>query len=183
MRGRGGVDKVIFKLNQQAEIVLGRVALGVEMGIGNLEITTDHNGSVSVEHDFSPTETGKKLGFLILSCEIEKSRMLCSSLLVNKVDGSLLQQCRGSDVRQLSKMYCIKFKCPSQGIHEHCILSCTFKGKLYHWLSSSSCSARLKHKSHLFRSIRGFHSLALTDKPKSPGDLMSSSRCNCGARG
>lgn len=28
--------------------------------------------------------------------------MLCPSLLINKVDVNLLQQCRGSDVRQLS---------------------------------------------------------------------------------
>lgn len=71
------------------------------MGIGNLGVTTHRKGSVCVEHSFSPTKTGKKLGFLILSCESEKSRMLCPSLLVNKVDGSLLQQCRGSDVRQV----------------------------------------------------------------------------------
>lgn len=101
MSGRGGVDEVIFKLNQQAEIVLRRVALGVEMGIGNLGVTTDRKGSVCVEHSFSPTKTGKKLRFLILSCESEKSRMRCPSLLVNKVDGSLLQQCRGSDVSQV----------------------------------------------------------------------------------
>jgi len=54
-------------------------------------------------HSFSPTKAGKNLRLLILSCETEKSRMLCPSLLVNKVDVNLLQQCRGSAVRQLSE--------------------------------------------------------------------------------
>lgn len=35
---RDGVEKVIFELHQQAKIVLGRVALGVEMGIRNLGV-------------------------------------------------------------------------------------------------------------------------------------------------
>ena len=45
------MEKVIFKLNQQAKIVLGRVALGVEKGIGSLGAGRDHNkSSVCVEH-------------------------------------------------------------------------------------------------------------------------------------
>jgi len=38
-QGRDGAEKVIFKLNQQAKIVWRRVALGVEMGLGNLGVS------------------------------------------------------------------------------------------------------------------------------------------------
>ena len=48
--GRDGAEKVIFKLYQQAKIVLGRVSLGVEIGIGNLGVLRDHDkSSVCVE--------------------------------------------------------------------------------------------------------------------------------------
>lgn len=48
---RDGVEKVIFELHQQAKIVLGRVALGVEMGIRNLGVLRDHDeSSACVEH-------------------------------------------------------------------------------------------------------------------------------------
>lgn len=49
-QGRERVEKVTFKLNQQAKILLGRVVLGVEMGTGNLGVLRDHKSSVCVEH-------------------------------------------------------------------------------------------------------------------------------------
>lgn len=48
---RDGVEKVIFKLYLQAKTAFGRIALGVDMGIGNLGVQRDHDkSSVYMEH-------------------------------------------------------------------------------------------------------------------------------------